>query len=70
MNIHLTEGGDTMNKEDRGRELKVVPVIDTILLTGMEYTLAFKSEEYSQLLSELDEQAVALSMKSKGRQDA
>jgi ATP-dependent Lon protease len=69
MNIHLTEGGEDMNNEDRNKELKVVPVIDTILLTGMDYTLAFKSEEFAQLLSELDERAIALAMKHKGRQD-
>jgi len=58
-----------MNNEDRNKELKVVPVIDTILLTGMDYTLAFKSEEFAQLLSELDERAIALAMKNKGRHD-
>ncbi|MEQ8176182.1 MAG: endopeptidase La [Syntrophomonadaceae bacterium] len=58
-----------MSNEDRSKELKVVPVIDTILLTGMEYTLAFKSEEFMQLLSELDERAIALSMKKKGQHD-
>lgn len=54
-----------MSCEANIRELKVVPVIDTILLTGIDYTLAFKSEEFAQLLDELDGSAIALSMKNK-----
>ncbi|HWP96960.1 MAG TPA: endopeptidase La [Syntrophomonadaceae bacterium] len=56
-----------MNNENLSRELKVVPITDTILLTEMEYTLAFRGEEFKRFLSDLDVNAVGLSLKQKGK---
>ncbi len=55
-----------MSNESLNYELKVVPIADTILLSGIDYALAFRPDEYKHLLSELDSHAIALAMKTNG----
>lgn len=54
-----------MNNENLIQEQRVVPVSDTILLSGMEYTLAFRGEEFTRLMSSLETHAIGLCMKQK-----
>jgi len=56
-----------MNSEGLRNELKVVPISDIILLTGMEYTLAFKGEEFIKLLPEVGSNAIGLAMNHRGK---
>lgn len=56
--------------EKQDLKLKVVPTSEIILLTGMEYTLAFKSEYIKNLLSDNDQNAIVLSLKQNFKQDS
>ncbi|PKM77960.1 MAG: endopeptidase La [Firmicutes bacterium HGW-Firmicutes-15] len=52
------------------QELKVVPSSDLILLPGMEYTLALKSESLKILLSDDEKSAIILSLKQNFNQNS
>jgi len=69
MNIHLIMIGEVriMNNKEFIKELKVVPISDIILLTGMEYTLVFKGEEFIKLLPDAGSNAIGLAMKQRGK---
>lgn len=55
---------------EQNEALKVVPSSEIILLTEMEYTLAFKSEYIKNLLSDNDEHALVVSLKQNFKQDS
>lgn len=59
-----------MYNTEHTQALKVVPSSEIILLTGMEYTLAFKSEYIKNLLADNDEHVIILSLKQNFKQDS
>ncbi len=52
-----------MNHNENKSELKVIPTSDTILLPGMENTLAFKQNSFNAMFADNGEQAIVLSLK-------
>lgn len=55
---------------DAKEKLKIIPVSEVMIFTGMEYTLAFKKEFIKNLLTDKDETAILLSLKQNFKQES
>jgi ATP-dependent Lon protease len=56
--------------EKQNEKLKVIPVSEVMIFTGMEYVLAFKKEYIRNLLTDKDDTAIILSLKQNFKQQS